>query len=169
MVQVFISVYAGAEDIWKGVELMHLKGLSSIAVGSSSFQCWGSNAEKIGVTERKIRNLVESKFRQCGIEVFDRIENSSRRDGADISIDFKSIELSSLSGVIYLNLRIYEDANIERNNLYTPGRTWERWAMLSYSKNFESEKEILSYINDWMDEFSNLYLTVNPRKFIYTY
>jgi len=164
--QLFFSFYVNA-DIWRNVELMHLKGLSSIAIGEgASFQFWGSTAEKLGVPQQKIKNLIEVKFRQCGIDVFDRSENSSRNDGADISIDFKSVELNSLSGVIYLNLRIYETANIKRNNLYASGRTWERWAMLTYSKNSELEKEIMSLINNWMDEFSNLYLAANPRKFI---
>lgn len=106
------------------------------------------------------------KFRQCGIDVFNRREDSSRMDGADILIDFKSLELNSLSGVIYVNLKIYETAKIERINCYASGTTWEKWAMLTYSKNSESEKEIMGLINDWMDEFSNLYLAANPRKFI---
>jgi len=166
MVQSFFSYYASA-DSWRNVELMYLKGLSSIAVGeSASFHYWGSDAKKLGVPERKIKNLIEAKFRQCGIDVFDRREDFSRIDGADILIKFKSLELNSLSGVMYVNLRIYETANIERNNRYASGTTWERWAMLTYGKNSESEKNIISLINDWMDEFSNLYLAANPRKFI---
>lgn len=166
--QLFFSVFAGA-DVWREVELMHLKGLSSIAVGDkASFQFWGSTAEKLGVPERKIKDLIELKFRQCGIDVFDRRENSSRKDGADLSMDFKSIELNSLTGIIYLNFRIYETANIKRNDLYASGIAWERWAMLPYGKNSDSEKEIMCLIDDWMNEFSNLYLAANPRKFIST-
>jgi len=168
MIQVFFFLSANAsEDIWRDVELTYLKGLKSIAVGdTASFQFWGEYEKELMIPKQKIKNLIECKFRMSGIEVFDRRQHPLRRDAADLSVDFKFLKIEPQYGVIYISFRIYETGHIERNNLYTSGKTWERFAMLTYSKNPDSEKEIVNLINDWMDEFSNLYLEANPRKFI---
>lgn len=149
------SLYS-AEDY----SLSRLKGISSIKVADVYFI--GETPDKLGVSSQKIKSTIELRLRQCGINVTKVDEED---DSAFVFVEIKSIGNEQATPV-YISIELCEDATIDRNKRFVFAVVWSNWTLLLYGNKEKLSKEIVHTVNEFMDNFSNLYLEANPRKFI---
>ena len=136
-----------------------LKGLKGVYVLVESLQ---PGAERDGLNKTSIQTDVELKLRQAGIMVLTEAESFETPGAPHLYIN-----LNTRSGSVYafsINVRLRQTVRLDRDPSMqlSAVTTWSEEALGIIGR--DNLREIRDYIKDYVDQFINAYLSVNPKK-----
>ncbi|MGD8501306.1 MAG: hypothetical protein PVJ86_11700 [Phycisphaerales bacterium] len=137
-----------------------LAGLQGVMVVAGELK----GAEKHGLTERVVRNDVESQLRRHGVKVFSE-EEWGRTPGMPwLYVDvILSIDEGAGPAAVSIKVELYERTLLLRNTeLVANGATWRKWRGGFLGLN--DLDEVRKSVTDLAGEFIQDYFVANPKK-----
>jgi len=131
-----------------------LKGVSAFSVVVEGLD---PDLERYGVTKKQLQTAVELRLRKAGLPV---------RDG--VTLPYLYINVNSLihdDGTASISIRVEfkQAVRLERDpTLSTMATTWDAGGVASYG--VRRLREIVNYIGDFVDQFVNDFLAMNPKR-----
>ncbi|OGP62623.1 MAG: hypothetical protein A2V65_12005 [Deltaproteobacteria bacterium RBG_13_49_15] len=115
--------------------------------------------EKDGLTENQIQTDVELKLRMAGLNVLTSEERKKAPGRPFFYLRAHILKLSSKVYIFHINLILFQDAYLERNDEPIVASTWS-----SSGLGETDDLDIIrSKVKDHVDEFLNIWLSVNPK------
>jgi hypothetical protein len=115
------------------------------------------SAKILGLTKEIIQTDVELKLRQAGMRVMTREEGEKLPGSPAVYIN---VNLSDDARAANIGVELQQNAQLERNNLWTPDIITSSTGVLVSNPTAQG---IRDFVKDHVDTFLNAWLSVNPK------
>jgi hypothetical protein len=143
---------------------VHEKEVRSLAGIKALFISIGSDSSfeplEPYLTEAQVRTDVELRIRKAGISV---VGIGDPHD-ATVYIDIAALRSTTGLCAFDFSVQLRQSATVDRNNQKFGAITWGPKGYLSMGSTMAAAETIRKKLGDYIDEFLNDYLTVNPLK-----
>ncbi len=155
---VFVFAFSCFSMAFEVEEIKGMKNIKSVHVCLN-----GCKLEDFGLTIDGIKTAVELKLRLCGLNLCQK--EAYVKDAAYVTVSILPVNTNTASAIC-LKITIEEFAVLSRTDLISFSTVWKSEIIYLCGNKTKLGSAIMCSINEMMDEFSNLYLEANPRKFI---
>jgi hypothetical protein len=159
---IFLLVVASAATAQNDeLSRQSLKGLNGLGVLVEPLR---ADVEQGGLNRTSIQTDVELKLRQAGITVMTREESQATRGGAYVYINVNTQSIPNRSLYAYsIHVNLCQNVRLDRDpSIWIVGATtWSVMAVGVVGRNML--RDIRDSIKDYVDQFINAYLSVNPK------
>ncbi|HXW62876.1 MAG TPA: hypothetical protein VEJ45_09765 [Candidatus Acidoferrales bacterium] len=129
-----------------------LKGISGVQV---LIEDLSDSAKALGLEKETIQTDVELKLRLAGIHILSEEEDNNTPGAPSLYVNVRVVRSAAAVAV-----ELKQGVRLVRNGELSQGTTW---SVGGVGANLTAES-IRNHIKDYLDEFLNAWLSVNPRK-----
>lgn len=153
---VFLPMLSGSaafgQEAPPGPGVNTLKGISGVQVVIEDLS---DSAKALGLEKETIQTDVELKLRLAGIRVLSEQENNNTPGSPSLYVNVRVVRSAAAVAV-----ELKQSVRLVRNGELALGTTW---SVGGVGTNLTAES-IRRHIQDYLDEFLNAWLSVNPKK-----
>ena len=139
-------------------QIQRIKGVKCINQVSVWLEC--NNPKSFNLNEEKIKSEVEFMLKLCGLQL-----NAGSYVANEPSVTIHIQIFEGLSCAATTKIKIIEDVISCRTKQKCAGFIWQKDELFLSEDKPELGKSIMHAIHSQLEEFLNLYLEANPRKF----